>query len=82
MFPVEYYCMKLVTVYKTFSSADAQLVRSRLEASDLDAIVINELSGLNIDGYAMAAGGIQVQVPEDQVEDARELIEMDLPDAE
>ncbi len=74
--------MKLVTVYRTFSSADAQLVRSRLEASNIEAIVINELSGLNIDGYSMAAGGIQVQVPEDQVQEARELIEMETPSPE
>jgi hypothetical protein len=74
--------MKLVTVYQTFSSADAQLVRSRLEASNLQAIVANELSGLSIDGYSMAAGGILVQVPEDQVEDARELINLNLPSAE
>jgi hypothetical protein len=74
--------MKLVTVYRSFSSADAQLIRSRLEAAGLDAMVINELSGLNIDGYAMAAGGIQVQVPEDQVADAREIIEMEPPKPE
>lgn len=71
--------MKLVTVYQTFSPADAQLVRSRLEASNLQAIVANELSSLSLDGYSMAAGGVLVQVPEDQVEEARELINMDLP---
>ncbi len=74
--------MPLVTVYRTFSPADAQLVRSRLEASDILAVVKNELSGLSIDGYSMAAGGIQVQVPEDQVEQARELIELNLPPPE
>ncbi len=74
--------MKLVTVYQTFSPADAQLVRSRLEASNLQATVVNELSGLSIDGYSMAAGGILVQVPEDQVEDARELINLKLPSTE
>jgi hypothetical protein len=67
--------MKLITVYQTFSSADAQLIHSLLDASNLHAIVANELSALSIDGYAMASGGIQVQVPEDEVEEARELIE-------
>ena len=66
--------MKLVTVYKTFSPADAQLIRSMLEAADVPATVTHELSALSLDGYALAAGGIGVQVPEDEVEAARELI--------
>jgi len=66
--------MKLVTVYKTFSPADAQLIRSMLEAAEVPATVAHELSALSLDGYALAAGGIAVQVPEDQVETARELI--------
>lgn len=66
--------MKLVTVYKTFSPADAQLIRSMLDAADISATVAHELSALSLDGYALAAGGIAVQVPEDQVETARELI--------
>ncbi|MCU0787668.1 MAG: DUF2007 domain-containing protein [Verrucomicrobia bacterium] len=67
--------MKLVTVYQAFSSADAQLVRSRLEASGLHAVVQHELSALNMEGYSLAAGGILVQVPETEVGDARALIE-------
>ncbi len=74
--------MELVTVFRAFNPADAQLVRSRLEASNLQATVVNELSGLSIDGYSMAAGGILVQVPEDQVEDARELINLNIPSPE
>ena len=67
--------MNLVTVYTTFSSADAQLIRSRLEASGFHAIVTNELSSLSMEGYSMAAGGILVQVPESEALDARALIE-------
>lgn len=66
--------MNLVTVYKTFSSADAQLIRSMLEAADVPATVAHELSALSLDGYALAAGGIAVQVPEEHAEFARELI--------
>ncbi len=65
----------LVTVYRTFSPADAQLIRSMLEAAEVPAIVTHELSSLSLDGYAMAAGGIRVEVPEEHVELARELIE-------
>lgn len=74
--------MNLVTVYKTFSPADAQLIRSMLEAAEVQATVAHELSALSLDGYALAAGGIAVQVPEDQVELARELITTSAPPTE
>lgn len=75
--------MELVTIFKTFNPAEAQVQRSRLEAAGFDASVKNELSAILIDGYTMAAGGVQVQVPADQVEDARLLIAPpeDSPDA-
>ena len=66
--------MKLVTVYRTFSSADAQLIRSRLEAAEIPAIVSDELASLSMEGYSMSTGGIRVQVPEEEEENARELI--------
>ena len=75
--------MSLATVYRTFSAGDAQLVRSRLEASELQATVAHELSALSMDGYALAAGGILVQVPSEQAEEARLIISMrDLPSDE
>lgn len=66
--------MKLVTVFLGFNPAEAQLVRSRLDAAGLHPIVNHELSALSIDGYALAAGGIRVEVPEEESEDARELL--------
>jgi hypothetical protein len=66
--------MPFTTVYTTFSSGDAQLIRSMLEAAALHPNVAHELSALSMDGYAMAAGGIQVQVLEEEAELARELI--------
>lgn len=66
--------MNLVTVFTSFSSAEAQLARSRLEAAGFHAVVMHELSALSIDGYSMAAGGIRVQVPEHEATDARELL--------
>jgi hypothetical protein len=66
--------MKLVTVFTAFSPAAAQLARSRLEASQFHAVVMHELSALSLDGYSMAAGGILVQVPEEEAADARELL--------
>jgi len=72
--------MSLTTVYRTFSAGDAHLIRSRLEASELQATVAHELAALSMDGYALAAGGILVQVPSEQAEEARVIISMrDLP---
>jgi hypothetical protein len=66
--------MKLITVYSAFQPVDAQLARSRLEAAGFLASVAHEASSLVMDGYSMATGGILVQVPEDQAEEARALI--------
>lgn len=66
--------MKFVTVYQTLNPADADLVRCRLEANEFLVNVKNEISARSIDGYAMAAGGLMVQVPEDQAESARVLL--------
>ncbi|MBM3875935.1 MAG: DUF2007 domain-containing protein [Verrucomicrobia bacterium] len=66
--------MKLVTVFTAFNPAEAQLVRSRLEAAGIPALVASELSALSTEGYAMAVGGVHVQVPEDEAADARELL--------
>jgi hypothetical protein len=67
--------MQLVTVFRSFSPAEAQLVRSRLEAADIPAEVVNELAALSMDGYSMATGGIRVQVPDDYAAEARALID-------
>jgi hypothetical protein len=74
--------MKPVVVYRAFNPADAQLVRSRLEAAGLVAVVSHELSALSLEGYALAAGGIRVEVPENQAAEAREILEVPPPPAE
>lgn len=66
--------MQLVTVFRAFSPADAQLIRSRLEAAGFHPLVSHELSALSMDGYSLATGGILVQVPEPEAADARALI--------
>jgi hypothetical protein len=74
--------MSPVTIFKAFNPAEAQLVRSRLEAAGFHPFVADELSALSIDGYALAAGGIRVQVPEDEAADAREFLETPTAPAE
>jgi hypothetical protein len=66
--------MKLVTVFSTFNPAEAQLIRSRLEAAGFLAQVTHELAALSMEGYSMSTGGVRVEVPEDQAESAKELI--------
>jgi hypothetical protein len=66
--------MKLVTVYTALNPAEAQLANSRLQASGFHSIVMGELSALSMDGYALTAGGIRVQVPEEELEDAKSLL--------
>jgi len=66
--------MAMVTVLNTFNPAEAQLIRSLLEAEGLQPEIKNELSALSMDGYAMAVGGVEVQVPADEAEEARALI--------
>jgi hypothetical protein len=63
--------MKLVTIYTGLNPAEAQLVRSRLEAAGFAPFIPNENSALGTEGYALAVGGIWVQVPEDQVAEAK-----------
>jgi hypothetical protein len=66
--------MELVTIHCAFNPADAHLVRSCLEAAEFHPVVMHELSALSLDGYAMAAGGILVQVPENEAAEAREFL--------
>lgn len=67
--------MELVTISTAFNPADAQLTRSRLEAAGFHPFVRNEIAGLVFEGYTVGVGGIQVQVPEDEVADAKEFLE-------
>ena len=71
--------MSLVTVQTAFNPADAQLVRSRLEAAGFHPVVAHELSALSLDGYALAAGGILVQVPAGEAEEAKEFLTSSRP---
>ena len=66
--------MKLVTIHRSFNPAEADLIRSRLEAAEFQVFVAHADASLALEGYALTAGGILVQVPEDQAEEAKELL--------
>ena len=63
--------MQLVTVFTAFNPADAHVIWSCLDAADFHPVVTHELSALSLDGYALAAGGILVQVPEAEADEAK-----------
>jgi hypothetical protein len=65
--------MNLETVFRTYNEPDALIVRSRLEAADIEAYIAHDLACSAVGG-TIPAGGLLVQVPEDQAEDARALI--------
>jgi len=74
--------MQMVTISTAFNPADAQLVRSCLDAAGFHAIVKHELSALSMDGYGLTVGGILVQVPETEVEDAKAFLAAPVKPAE
>ena len=74
--------MEPVTVFSTFSPAEAELVRSRLDAAEFHAVVTHELAALTMGGYSMAAGGVLVQVPAAEADDAKALLAAPEPSPE
>jgi hypothetical protein len=73
--------MKLVTISKEFQIADADLKRSRLEAAGFHAFV-NNVSVASYSGTAIATGGVLLQVPESEADDARAFLEIPTSPAE
>ena len=69
--------MPLITIFTALNPMDAHLIRSRLEAASFHPEITNELSALSLDGYALAVGGILVQVPDNEVADVRALLAAD-----
>ena len=66
--------MQLVTISKELNDMDAQMKRSRLEAAGFHPMLANEDTALWL-GTAITIGGILLQVPEAEADDAREFLE-------
>jgi hypothetical protein len=62
------------TVFQTSNPAAAPWARSQLDAAGFRINLANVLSALSIDDYAMAVGGITVQVPRDTTGGTRALL--------
>jgi hypothetical protein len=65
--------MNLVTVFSAGNPADAEVVRSRLEAAEFHPVVINETAAFTL-GFFSPAFPVRVQVPEDEAEEAKEFL--------
>jgi hypothetical protein len=72
--------MEPVVVFNTFNVAEAEIIKSMLEAAGLHAEVTQATSALTTEGYSMATGGIRVVVPPSEAEEARALIAAKGPD--
>ncbi len=73
--------MKLVTVFVALESAEAELVKGRLESAGFTASITHETGTFSPEAQA-ATGGIYVQVPDDVAADARALLESEAPATE
>ena len=69
------------TVFKSFSAAEAQMIKSRLETAGFNSFVTDEIASMSMEGYSMSTGGIRVKVPEGEFKLARELVENLLEEA-
>ena len=69
--------MDRVTVFTAFNPVQAQIVGARLHVAGMDATVEGEAAALSMEGYSLSTGGIRVQVPFSQEDDARQLIHAD-----
>ena len=66
--------MDFVTITTSYNLAEAQLVRSRLEAAGFHPSIANENAASWLAGFSQMAN-VQVQVPESEAAEAREFLE-------
>ncbi len=71
--------MDFTTVHTSFNPVDEDLVRARLEIANFHPVLKNENSALGTGGYTVGAGGILVQVPEDEASSAKSFLEDSTP---
>jgi hypothetical protein len=67
--------MNLVTIFKAFSPAEAELTRARLETAGFHPVVMGELAAMSLGGNSITFGGIRVQVLEEEAAEAREFLD-------
>ncbi len=66
--------MKLVTIATNFNLADADMIRSRLEAAGFHPFVANENTSAWFGRTMSTASMLLIEVPEDEVADVQEFL--------
>ena len=67
--------MKLVSVFQPRNPVQAGMIREALTQASVNCYVDNEtFSGVQMGGISIGAGKMSVMVPEDQAEQAKEII--------
>lgn len=61
--------IRWVTIATFFNPTQAHLARLRLESEGIDCVILDEFMAAHV--FAVAVGGIKVQVPAERVEEAR-----------
>ena len=67
--------MNPVTVFNSFLPTEAQLVCARLEIAGFHPMVNHEAAALWTTGSAATTGGILVQVPDVEADEARQFLD-------
>jgi hypothetical protein len=71
----------MTTVQNYFNIAEGQFAQSLLEASGIDAILLDESSAWIV-GMTFASGGLRLQVPEEDEERAMQILARHTPEAD
>ena len=72
--------MEWVSVANVLNPALALLIRSRLEAAGFLVSVRGLDAALATEGYSLATGGVRIEVPQDQAEEAWAFLEAEPAD--
>ena len=72
--PVQYQALQFVTVASSFNSIAMHILRARLEAEGIPAILADAHMAQAYSVVSVAVGGVRVQVPEEFVDEARQII--------
>lgn len=74
--------MDWVSVSNELNPALALLIQSRLEAAGFLVSIRGLDAALATEGYSLATGGVRVQVPQDQADEARAFLDAEPADTE
>lgn len=72
--PVTYEALQFVTVASSLNSIAMHILRARLEAEGIPAILADANMAQSYSTISVAVGGVRVQVPAEFVDEARQII--------